>query len=251
MNAVGQLATSWWGPQSAAIVVILLTVVIWAIKTIPGWLVNRSGRLPGSPATARYWRARLTEALAQLKDVPEGPERSQFAARVTEARIMVEAHEASRRMGRGSQAFYWILFGVFAGGAVLFNVIGTQAHAGSANLVALGFVVAMLVAEVLALNTGLAVDERFNALVAAGRFGHNDQVRANPWWLTRTYDEWKSRLDLRKTKRARVAHDKMHLRRRIRWRRALYGLTAWPRAIEINSDIWADGEPENLADPSI
>lgn len=248
MSAVERLATSWWGPQSAAIIVLLLTVVIWAIKTIPGWLVNRSGRLPGSPSTARYWRARLAEALAQMKDVPEGTEHPQFTARVTEARIMVEAHEANRRMGRGSQIFYWILFGVFAGGAVLFNVIGTQPHAGSANLVALGFVVAMFMTEVLALNTGLAVDERFNALVAAGRFGHNDQVRADPWWLMRTYDEWKSGLDLREMKRARVAHDKTHLRRRIRWRRELYGLTAWPRAIEINHDIWAEDQPE---DPTI
>ena len=42
----------------------LLGFIVWLVNKVPGWLSSRRATVHGSPSTERYWRARLTEALA-------------------------------------------------------------------------------------------------------------------------------------------------------------------------------------------
>ena len=240
-------ATGEWG---ATLIIVLLGVGIWVINKLPGWLASRSATVHGSPSSPKYWRARLAEALAHHDSEMVAVEREQLAARVTEARIMVEAHEAKRRVGIGGVVSLWMLVAVFGLTATFLVTAGTGAKNPMLHWMGIAAAVLMIGAELGALHASSAGKERFNVLVAAGRYGRSDLVREDPWRVLREYDHARQKLNKKKTLSERKAADKAATSRWIRFERSLLGITAYEDGVGIKpSEIWtppddaAGGQP--------
>lgn len=246
MDAFRDLISALAGEWTAAVLV-ATGLVVWAVNKAPDWLSRREGVVRGSPSSAKYWRARLAEAIAQRRELPDTDARDQLDARVTEARIMVEAHEARRRLGIGGTASLWSLVAIFGvTAALMFAASISLGHVGLL-LISILLGVAMISVEVLALHAASAGAERFGVLVAAGRFGHSDLVRVDPWAVLRAYDYWCSTLDRAERRRARNAQDKNLTTRWTRFERGLIGVSPWAGPLEISEDIWAAPVREQTA----
>lgn len=245
-------ATGEWG---ATLIIVLLGVGIWVINKLPGWLASRSATVHGSPSSPKYWRARLSEALAHHDSEMVAAERAQLAARVAEARIMVEAHEAKRRVGIGGVVSLWMLVAVFGLTATFLVTAGAAAKNPMLHWMGVAAAVLMIGAELGALHASSAGKERFNVLVAAGRYGRSDLVREDPWRVLREYDHARQKLNKKKTLSERKAADKAATSRWIRFERSLLGITAYEDGVGIKpSEIWtppddaaAGGQPSKAA----
>jgi len=252
MDSFEKLITPWAGPWTALILVIV-ALAVWALNRIPGWLASRTGAVRGSPSSARYWRARFAEALAQHDKEVGDLERDQLAARVTEARIMVEAHEATRRVGMGGIAPFWTLVIFFALAAAITGTAAIVKGSWPAALTGLAFTVLMIGTEILALLLTSASHERFNVLVAAGRFGRSDLVREDPWRVLREYDYAAARAGRRERLKARAAADREASTRWTRFERSMLGVSAYQNGIGIAaSEIWsplAPSDPDGSSAP--
>lgn len=229
------VAGSW-----TSLIIVIVLIAIWAIKTVPALFAVRPGAVKGSPSSARYWRARFAEALAQHDETFHPAERAQLAARVTEARIMVEAHEAKRRVGIGGVVPFWILVVVFALIAAFLltpaMVLGNPVLLGWAVL----FGILMVAAELSALSLSSAGADRFNVFVAAGRFGRSDLVREDPWRVLREYDYARTRAGREERLRARSEQDKSLTTRRVRFERSMLGISAYQNGLGLSpAEIWA------------
>jgi len=244
-KAISPLAGEWapWILLGAAIVVWFVT------KVLPAWIQSRGKSLRGSPSSEGHWRSRLAEALEQYDADLSEAERTQFAERVTKARTMVEAHEARRRLGVGGVTGMWIAAASFLVGAAFFW--GAAATGSVAALVvAIVLAVVGFAFEVLALVSATWIDSRVLVLAEAGRFGHSDLVRDDPWRVLRGYDHWAAHVPS-VASAERKAHDKTHTRLRTRFMRSMLGLSAYPSAIVIDEDIWAryPEDPAGTAQP--
>lgn len=229
-----------FGPWLGAIVIIAVPLIGWIVKSISVAVSSRQGALPGSPSSERYWRSRLAEALEHLKKVPEAPEHEQFEARVTEARIMVEAHEAKRRVGVGGVRSLWVLVILLAVTASVSWVAAAAEQSWALGAFAMLLVGLMIAVELLALIVSSAGTERFNVLVAAGRFGRSDLVRADPWRVLREYDYARHRAGRKYRLKGRTQQDKDSTSRWIRFERSMIGVSPWQNGLAIAADeIWA------------
>jgi len=178
MDAFKELISALAGEWTAAILV-ATGLVVWAVNKAPDWLSRREGKVRGSPSSAKYWRARLAEAIAQRAELSDTDARAQLDARITEARIMVEAHEAKRRLGIGGTASLWGLVAIFGAAAALLFAASISLHDVGLLVISIFLGVLMISVEILALHASSAGAERFGVLVAAGRFGHSDLVRVD------------------------------------------------------------------------
>ncbi|MEJ1087259.1 hypothetical protein WDU99_02885 [Microbacterium sp. Mu-80] len=246
MKYFEELVEPLFGAWTAGVLVLTL-LVIWAVKTVPGWLSNRRDALRGSPSSPKYWRSRLAEAIEQHRDTIDDGERSQLRARITEARIMVEAHEAKRRVGIGGVVPLWLLVGFFGLAAAITWASAMVNQLPVAAVVAVVLGLLLIGAEILALNTSTAGTERLYALIAAGRFGHSDLVRSDPWLVLRTYDYWRSESDRRALIRQRVKDDKRRSTQWVRFERGLLGVGPRQSMAEIDHDIWARLSPDPVS----
>lgn len=228
------------GPWVSSVIAVGLAAIVGIAKLFAWWRANRIGALPGSPTTERYWRSRLDEALGQSKEAPAGSEQAEFGARVTEARIMVEAHEAMRRIGGGRVAGLWLTVVVLMLGASASGSIWKSSGSWVASLMTVLLLTLMAFFEFLALTRKPAFRRRFNVLVTAGRFGHSARVRKDPWWVLRQYELWKT-----EQQRAGVdltRPDERKASGRVRWERLQAGTAPWPDEFEMLEDIWAAPE---------
>lgn len=240
MDDFKELLSPALGEWAATLAVVLLGFIVWLVNKVPGWLSNRRATVHGSPSSERYWRARLTEALAHHDSALPDSESTELASRVTEARVMVEAHEARRRVGIGGTTPLWLL-------VVVFGLTGSFLIAGAATskapmlyLLSAVAVLLMITAEVAALQTASAGKERFNVLVAAGRYGHSALVRQDPWRVLREYDHNRKSFPRKEARKARAAEDKAATTRWTRFERALLGITAYEHdAPTATDDIWS------------
>jgi len=229
-------------------VLVVTGVVVWLVNKLPGWLSRRSATVHGSPSSPKYWRARYAEALSQHDESVEDAERAQLAARITEARIMVEAHEAKRRVGIGGAVPMWFLVGVSGAAAVMYLGLASSTDNPVMRWWGIVFVAVMIVAEVAALYASSIGADRFNVLVAAGRAGHSDLVRQDPWQVLREHDHaryaqretWKTSL------KKRQADDQKNTSARMRFERALTGISPFESGIGLPADIWSSStQPAN------
>lgn len=251
MDAFKEWITPIFGSW-APLVLVIVGILIWLINKLPGWLSNRSKTVHGSPSSQKYWQARYAEALAQHDGGIEQAERTQQAARITEARIMVEAHEAKRRLGMGGVAPMWILVVLFGLGAVAFFASSGITGLISLRVTAIILALLMVAAELGALQAASAGTERFNVLVAAGRFGRSDLVREDPWRVLREYDHARHALDEKRAEALakRKTDDKDSTTRWRRFERALIGVRPYEDGIGIGpEDIWKKLAPTNAASP--
>lgn len=249
MDAFGEAIRPFFGGWTAAVVV-MVAVVLWAARTIPGWFASRPGAPRGSLSSARYWRARLAEALSQSKDAPDGPERTRFAARVTEARLRVEAHEAKRRVGFGGVAPLWVIVWLLV---ILASIAGSAPGVWSSpgpTLLALALFMLTFGVELLALHAATVRDDHVNALVAAGRFGHSELVRDDPWLVLRVYDRWRSSGREVSAARKRERPRRKDLDRGTRFETRLIGLASWPTGVSVDRDIWLEAGAQTRPDPA-
>lgn len=76
--------------------------VTWLVKSLPALLTSDPRRLRGRRSSERYWRARLAEALEHYNEALPDSEKSELVSRIADARVMVEAHEAKRRLALAS-----------------------------------------------------------------------------------------------------------------------------------------------------
>ncbi|MBS1905490.1 MAG: hypothetical protein JST33_02750 [Actinobacteria bacterium] len=250
MSAYEEWARSTLGAWAIP-VLIATPVLLWLINKLPGWISAQSSGLRGSPTSSKYWRSRHAEALAQRKDMPAGPEAEQLDLRATEARIMVEAHEALRRIGPDPARPFWMGFWVFVPFTLIFGTWWLVERSGVLAFTAAVALIVLLGCEIAAVLADTVVTARFNALVAAGRKGHSNLVRADPWRVLRRYDEWRSHHNARKKLSARTKADASRVSKRVRIERNFFGLPVRPSGIEIDTDIWVDDEPDRPADPSV
>jgi len=225
--------TLWTGIATALIAAFL----IWVVKGLTLRTVRNKSVMPGSPSSARHWRAQLAEALQQHKEAPES-ERAQFAERVATARGMVEAHEAVRRVG-GTTRLYWVSMGTAAGLALFY---GTTAliQRSLAFAVGCGIMLLLMVAfEVLGLVALGGNSSRLNALVRAGELGHSNLVRTDPWVLILEYERWVSDPARARELRDQAVADKRDKPARwVRFERFVVGGAR--RRPGVDTDIWAD-----------
>jgi hypothetical protein len=238
MDAFRDLISALAGEWTAAVLVVT-GLVVWAVNKAPDWLSKREGAVRGSPSSAKYWRARLAEAILQRKELSDTDARDQLDARITEARIQVEAHEAKRRLGIGGTASLWVLVAIFGVTAALLFAASISLDEVGLLLISIVLGVLMISVEILALHASSAGAERFGVLVAAGRFGHSDLVRVDPWAVLRAHDYWSAGVDRTERRRGRKAQDKRLSTRWTRFERNLIGVSPWASHIEISEDIWA------------
>lgn len=246
MDYFKQLIEPVFGQWTVGVVVVVL-ILLWAVKTIPPWLAGRSQTVHGSPSSAKYWRARFAEALEQHDGEIDSAERRQLAARVTEARIMVEAHEAKRRIGIGGVIPMWVLVALSGVVAVTLNAAGAASGSVALRWWAGAVAALMIVAELTALHASSVGTERFNVLVAAGRFGRSDLVREDPWRVLREYDYARKRAQHSTRLNERAAQDKKLTTRWIRFERAMTGISAYQNGAGLSpSEIWAPPPPTSM-----
>lgn len=231
-----------WAPW----ILVGATLVVWIVtKVVPGWLTSRAKNLRGSPSSERYWRSRLAEALEQYEAALPEPERGEFTARVAKARTMVEAHEARRRLGMGGVVGAWVATVAFLIAAALFW--GGAFSSPMAFVIAIVLTVLTFTFEFLALFTTSWVNARVLILAEAGRRGHSDLVRDDPWCVLREYDHWIS-IPPRDSKE-RKADDKAKTSWRTRFERSVLGLSAFPSVAVMDEDIWRAHTMSTLASP--
>ncbi|WP_242086263.1 hypothetical protein [Microbacterium lacticum] len=222
-----------WAPW----ILVGAAVVVWvATKVVPGWVSGWAKSLRGSPSSERYWRSRLVEGLEQYKADLSDAEKTQLAARVTKARTLVEAHEARRLLGFGGATGLWTATAIFLIAASLFW--GGSTVSTAALVIAIVLSALTVAFEFLALFTTSWTNARVLVLAEAGRRGHSDLVRDDPWAVLREYDYWVRKVSPGGAKK-RKAEDKKRAGARRRFERSMLGLSAYPSAIVIDTDIWS------------
>lgn len=232
-----QLISSYLGEWSLWVMP-MIALIVWMINKAATWFATSRTAPRGAPSSERHWRDRLAEALAQYGLAPDA-ERRQFSDRVAQARIMVEAHEARKRVGIGGARGLWFLSGTFAVFAA-----GTASLAEAVNrpglwLLTVLFTALMISYELIALMVSNASKERLGVLAEAGRRGHSDLVREDPWLVLRTYDHWRKEHDLRKFWWARRSREARRISGVTRRQRSLTGQSIWRPCSSLTYDIWA------------
>lgn len=221
-------------------VAVVTLALVGVLKLLPSWLSTRRDALRGSPATPKYWRSRLAEAIEQHRDSIGSGERTQLLERITEARIMVEAHEAARRVGMKNAARPWWWFvAVFALMTAITTILAVATRSFIPGLLACASVSAMLGFEFLAISVSSAGSERLQPLITAGRYKHSDLVRTDPWLVLRTYDYWLSTINRRALISSRYTDYKERTTRRIRFQCSMVGIGVHASALEVDHDIWS------------
>lgn len=213
-------------------------LVVWITRQIIEALIQGRIRLIGWSHSQRYAEAHLDRVLAQHAKAPPGSEQHQFIARVSAARVQVEAHEAARRVGISGGGMYWISVAI----AALFVAAVAPLAASHRSPVVWGLVGVVgaygIASELLAIWAGDAKAERISVLAAANRYGHGDLVRIDPWSVLRTYDYWRAGQSRRRMIRNRISQDRRLTSPATRRERRWIGQQIFPRGIFVDRDIW-------------
>ncbi len=238
MSALVQ-ASITTGFEWTPVVTVLTPFVLLLLTSLFAMLRRRLESPTGSPRSESYARARLKEALSQFGRAPDDGERAQFSARVSEARILVEAHEARRRVAPGTSAPAWILIVFLALIASVATAAALAQQKPGLWVIVVLLVLLLFGVQLVAMLTSTTRAECLDVLIAAGRYGHSSMVRTDPSRVLREYDHSRAKQDRRVLGAERGAEDRASTTRAIRFERALVGQRLWRYNVSLDHDVWA------------
>lgn len=246
-NSWNEFLNPYIGDGWSWVFALLLVAVPPALKFLYSRVVSFSKNSPvGSPKSSRYWRSELdrrTAAFQKLSESPEGEARKIMQKRVIQAVNYVQAHDSRKRMGVGGVAQWWGLFSILLLGSLFLIILYALTSFDIFRVLSFVLVIGALLVEVVALLLTGEKNEKIEAFVRACEFGHEDEVRDDPWWVLRKYDEWVSKeyrwdKQLNKQRREKNREQKLNLSRGVKIKNSLIGVPGSPRARKIRSDIW-------------
>jgi hypothetical protein len=202
---------------------------------------------PGSPRSLRYWKRELETRSAICHDLEGACSRGQDEAssRLREAVVHVDAYQAKKYMGLSGPGYFLVmgiilafLTLVMADVVVLLNVSGPRRLLAWAGVVVYFLITAAMFLGYL--FSRQAIQMKVTILVVAGRYGHGNWVRQNPWRVIDIYERWQNGGF---TKAQVNAYSKAQNKQKSRWTRFENSLISYrPRRslINVSSDIWEE-----------